>query len=53
MSRSELYAKALRKILADDEGITARLDEVYADGGEEPDPFLEAAARRALTSTRW
>ncbi len=52
MSRSELYAKALRDYLREHrgEGITERLDEVY--GGEEEgglDPVVQKLQGRSLS----
>ena len=55
MSRSELYAKALREYLQEHkgEGITDRLDEVYgAEGSEEAgglDPVVARLQERSLS----
>lgn len=50
LSRSQLYARALARYLADepDAEITARLDELYADEASTVDPVLAEAQRRAL-----
>jgi metal-responsive CopG/Arc/MetJ family transcriptional regulator len=50
LSRSELYARALERFLAEepDDAITARLDELYADEGSTVDPALAEAQRRAV-----
>ena len=49
-SRSSLYAQALERLLAeaDRDDVTARLDEVYAEGPSELDPALRDAQARAL-----
>lgn len=55
MTRSELYAKALRDYLREHrgEGITERLDEVY--GAEESglDPVVEGLQGRSLPEGEW
>jgi predicted transcriptional regulator len=55
MSRSELYARALRDYLAEhrEEGITERLDEVY--GGEESglDPVVARLQGCSLPEDEW
>ena len=56
MSRSELYAKALRDYLRElrGEGITGRLDEVY--GGEEKgglEPVEAKLQGRSLSKDEW
>ena len=51
ITRSELYANALRALLAQDRNITARLDEIYRK--ETPDPAFTAAARRTFINTEW
>ena len=58
MSRSELYAKALRDYLREHrgEGITERLDEVYgAEEGEASglDPAVARLQERSLTQDEW
>ena len=55
-SRSEVYSAALREYVArhaPDE-VTAGLDAALADIGESgANPFVSAAARRALDATEW
>ena len=51
VSRSELYATALRSLLAADREVTAKLDEVY--GSVKPEPVLKAAARRTFSEAEW
>ena len=56
MTRSELYAKALRDYLREHkgEGITERLDEVY--GAEEEsslDPVVARLQERSLPADGW
>jgi predicted transcriptional regulator len=54
MSRSELYATALRALLSEDAGITEQLDGVYAnDDTGIPDPAVSAAARRTFAASDW
>jgi metal-responsive CopG/Arc/MetJ family transcriptional regulator len=50
ISRSELYARALEHLLADDraEDVTAQLNEVYEREDSTLDPALAAAQRRAI-----
>ncbi len=50
LSRSQLYARALERFMADDpdDEITARLDEVYATEPSAIDPELARAQRKAL-----
>lgn len=54
ITRSELYAQALERILADDPewDITRRLDDVYAVEGSSLDEGLSQAQRRA-TAEEW
>jgi hypothetical protein len=54
LSRSAFYARALERFLGDepDEAITARLDEVYADGASALDDAL-AAAQRCAVAEPW
>ena len=55
MTRSGLYADALRRLLAEsdlDGDVTARLDAVYADAGGDLDPALVAAQNHAIAE-RW
>ena len=50
-SRSQLYASALRALLASDAEVTERLDRVYkTEGG---DVAVVAAGRRTLASSDW
>lgn len=56
MTRSELYAKALREYLREHrgEGITDRLDEVYGAEGEGGlDPVLARLQGRSLPEDEW
>lgn len=55
VSRSELYAAALREYLArhDAEAVTAALDRVYESVDAEPDPFVLATAAQTLQRTEW
>ena len=50
ISRSELYAEALARLLEDDEssGITERLDDVYGDRPSELDSGLAALQALAI-----
>jgi len=50
ISRSELYAEALARLLEADEsrGITERLDDVYGERSSELDPGLAAAQALAI-----
>ena len=50
ITRSELYAEALTRLLEKDEsaGITERLDDVYADQPSELEPGLAAAQALAV-----
>ena len=50
ISRSELYAEALARLLEADEsrGITERLDDVYSERSSELDPGLAAAQALAI-----
>lgn len=55
ISRSELYASALREYLArhDPESITAALNRIYGDGQNEPDPAILAAGVETLKRVEW
>lgn len=55
MSRSELYAIALRQYLREHrgEGVTERLDEVYGAEQEELDPGLQHLQVRSLQKDEW
>ena len=50
ISRSELYAEALARLIDDDESsrVTERLDEVYADGPSELNTGLAALQALAI-----
>jgi metal-responsive CopG/Arc/MetJ family transcriptional regulator len=50
LSRSQLYARALERLLADEPGdsITARLDQLYATEDSAVDPAVADAQRRAV-----
>jgi hypothetical protein len=50
-SRSQLYASALRALLASDADVTERLNRVYS--GEAADVTITAAGRRTLASSDW
>lgn len=54
VSRSALYAEALRRLIADDVvvDVTARLDEVYAHVDSSLDPAV-AAAQADVLRERW
>jgi metal-responsive CopG/Arc/MetJ family transcriptional regulator len=55
-SRSEVYSTALREYVARHapDRVTDAVDAVVADVGEAgPDPFVDAAARRALGTIEW
>lgn len=51
VSRSELYAHALRALIAKDRGVTEALDRVYRN--VPADSAVKAAARRTFTRTEW
>jgi hypothetical protein len=54
-SRSELYSAAIREYVArhaPDE-VTAALDRVVGEIGDDLDPFIEEAGRRGLAATEW
>jgi metal-responsive CopG/Arc/MetJ family transcriptional regulator len=51
ISRSELYANALRELLVHDREITNTLDRVYAD--EPIDPAVVSAARQTFSRSQW
>ena len=54
-SRSRLYAEAVREYMTrhDPDAITATLDQVYGENGLHDDPFVAAAAERALHQVDW
>ena len=51
ISRSALYASALRALLARDRAVTDALDEIYRS--VRPDPAVTAAAKRTFERNRW
>lgn len=55
MSRSELYARAVAEYVAErrDEDITRRLDEVYGELENEPDPVLNELQFQTLARNEW
>ena len=54
VSRSELYATALRVLLRDDAATTERLNEVYASADNDDNTeFVAVAARRVAENTAW
>ena len=55
LSRSGLYAKALREFLArhDDDEITRRLNEVYEHESSALDPVVSRIAARSLPKESW
>lgn len=55
ISRSELYATALKALLAEDAAVTAKLDTVYGSGDrvDLPDPAVTVAARRTFAASDW
>ncbi len=55
LSRSELYARALAKAVAEEgeDEVTARLDELYALEPSALDPTLASAQRRRIRSAEW
>ena len=54
-SRSQVYREALAEYVLrrDPESLTSELDQVLADVGAEPDPWLAEAARGALERSEW
>ena len=55
LSRSELYASALREYLArhSDDAVTASLDRVYSSESSKLDPALKDLQLRTLGSESW
>ncbi len=55
VSRSELYATAVAEyvVALRSRGVTARLNEVYADHSSSLDPALERAQADAVGSEEW
>ena len=53
--RSRLYAQAIERYVADsqEDGVTARLNEVYADSSSDLDPALAAMQTISISSERW
>ncbi len=51
ISRSELYANALRVLLREDRGVTEALDRVYRNVPS--DHAVTAAARRTVSRSEW
>ena len=51
ISRSELYANALRALLLEDQGVTESLDRIYRNVPS--DPALTRAARRTVSTSEW
>jgi len=54
-SRSQLYARALSELLArhDDDQITAAMNQVVEEVGEEIDDFTRRAGQQALRRVEW
>jgi len=54
-SRSQVYREALAEYLLrrDPESVTTELDQILADVGAEPDPWLAEAARVTLERSEW
>jgi metal-responsive CopG/Arc/MetJ family transcriptional regulator len=54
-SRSQLYSEALREYLNrhSEDDITTAINRVIDEVGDEPDPFIAAAARRLLERVEW
>ena len=55
MSRSALYAEALELLLAqqEEDEVTAKLNEVYADTDSTVDPFIAAATAALFEDEGW
>ena len=51
ISRSELYANALRALLREDRGVTDALDRIYRSVPS--DHVVNAAARRTVSRSEW
>ena len=53
--RSQFYARAVDAYLKQTSGqdVTDRLNAVYGDEAQEPDPFLKAAAKATLRRSTW
>jgi metal-responsive CopG/Arc/MetJ family transcriptional regulator len=54
-SRSELFSNALAEYVARHapDHVTETMDQVCAEIGPEPDPFISAASRRVLERSEW
>jgi len=54
-SRSQLFSNALEEYIARHapDHVTEAMDEVCAEIGVEPDPFVSAASRRILERSDW
>ena len=54
-SRSELFSNALAEYVARHapDHVTETMDQVCAEIGSEPDPFVSAASRRVLERSEW
>jgi len=54
-SRSELFSNALAEYIARHapDHVTETMDQVCAEIGLEPDPFVSAASRRVLERSEW
>ncbi len=55
VSRSRLYSVALQRFVQehDDDAITAKLNEVYAQESSELDPVLQSIQTRSLEKGEW
>jgi antitoxin MazE6 len=54
-SRSQLYSEAIADYVArhSPDEVTAAMNRVLAEAGDEPDDFVRAAALRVLEQTEW
>jgi metal-responsive CopG/Arc/MetJ family transcriptional regulator len=54
-SRSEVYSRALREFVGRHapDRVTEQMNNVVAEVGEKPDPFVRRAARRVLQRVEW
>lgn len=55
VSRSRLYSVALERFVQDheEEAITAKLNEVYADESSSLDPLLQSIQTRSIEKDKW
>ena len=53
ISRSELYATAVRTFLAAEAGITEQLNRVFGSSQSVTDPVMRSAARSVVEATEW